>query len=290
MAKRFYKDTAANRKLGRVGKEIIPKGAAAASKPVAKKRDDDPIYDKVGRADRSRVKSTKYVDSEDDDSNEPAPKKKKAAPKKKTAPKKTKPKESKPVPPSYKEITKKEKKKLEYKKKGDKVVEDGEEYGFGAKNKKSAPGPPVAKRPKRKEGETKRDFLLRVAKATPKPPKALPSTAKTPAKPQKKKETDKEYNDKYFKQLQNKRELNKAIKKAPEKKKVIQERKQYIKQYNDKKPPPKPPRGVKKKAKELKPDSPKTARKFALNILGDDDKPKKTKPKPKATKGSQNSS
>tara|TARA_R110000851_G_scaffold231886_1_gene384615 strand:+ start:568 stop:1074 length:507 start_codon:yes stop_codon:yes gene_type:complete len=30
-------------------------------------------------------------------------------------------------------------------------------------------------------------------------------------------------------------------------------------------------------AKELKPDSPKTARKFALGILGDDDKPKKKK-------------
>jgi len=64
---RYYKDTALNRKLGRVGKEIT-KDSAAKKQPI-KKSDTDPKYDKSGRKDRSRVKSSKYVDSEDDDSN-----------------------------------------------------------------------------------------------------------------------------------------------------------------------------------------------------------------------------
>ena len=63
MAKKFYKDTAANRKLGRVGKEIS--SANKAEKPKVKKTDSDPKYDKKGRKDRSRVVSNKYVDEED---------------------------------------------------------------------------------------------------------------------------------------------------------------------------------------------------------------------------------
>ena len=52
---------------------------------------DYSVYDKKGRKDRSRVKSTKHVDSEDDDSNPlPATKKKKMFKKKKTAALKTK--------------------------------------------------------------------------------------------------------------------------------------------------------------------------------------------------------
>ena len=64
---------------------------------IEKEGVDYSVYDKKGRKDRSRVKSTKHVDSEDDDSN-PLPatkkkkmfKKKKAAGKKKTAALKTK--------------------------------------------------------------------------------------------------------------------------------------------------------------------------------------------------------
>jgi hypothetical protein len=56
---------------------------------IEKEGVDYSVYDKKGRKDRSRVKSTKYVDSEDDDSNLlPATKKKKMFKKKKAAGKK----------------------------------------------------------------------------------------------------------------------------------------------------------------------------------------------------------
>ena len=252
MAKRYYKDTPQNRKLGRVGKEITK--ATAAKKQPPKKNDKDPIYDKEGRKDRSRVKSSKYVDSDDDDSNEPAPKKKKAAGKKPTHKMpngdthtgKTHTKSSKivkkaatkpvkrPPPPSYESITKNEKKKpatkkgetdkeyndryfkqlqnkrelnkaikekkkpdpkkpppkpprgvprkkkpevKKYNKKDDKVVEDGEEFGFGA----TKPKPKAKAKAKSKdafEGLKEGDFDdIMPKKPTKSRPKKAPQKA-----------------------------------------------------------------------------------------------------------------
>ncbi len=82
-----YKDTAQNRKLGRVGKEIVRKKKKPAETQQKKPAKRDPKKD---RKDQSRVKSTKYVDPADDDDEAIDKAMGKKAPKKVV--KKTKPK------------------------------------------------------------------------------------------------------------------------------------------------------------------------------------------------------
>ena len=245
MAKRYYKDTPLNRKLNRVGNEITK--ASAVKKQAPKKSDDDPIYDKQGRKDRSRVKSSKYVDSEDDDSN-PMPKK---TPKKKAAitsqPKK---KAARPKPPSYDEITKKEKKKTTNTPQYQRLLDRTK-----------------ARKEKEKEKKKKPPTKKVVSAAS----KKLPGL----------RDSEQKYNDEYSKQLMNKRQLNKELK---EKGSVYRKARKEFGKDDPKRPPPKPPRGVPRKKKMPKKKEAPDA--FAGLKDSDFDeffeKPKKpTKPKPK---------
>jgi hypothetical protein len=242
MAKRYYKDTPHNRKLGRVGKEITK--ATAAKKQPPKKSDDDPIYDKEGRKDRSRVKSSKYVDSDDDDSNPMPTTKKKAL---KQPPKKKKKAESKntpqyqrlldrtkarkakktvappksakrPAPPSYDEITKDEKKKPAIKK-GETDKEYNDRY-FKQLQKKRELTKEINEKGKKKEAPDAFEGLKEgdfddIMTARP----SLPTKPKPKKAPQK------------------------AVKVPPKKREV----KKPIRKVIGITPPPKPPRGVPRK-------------------------------------------
>ena len=269
MAKRVYKDTPANRKLGRVGKEI-PSKAKAPAKVVKKRvKDDDSKYDVEGRKDRSRVKSTKYVDEADDSSN-PMKKKSskpvaKAKPKKKvstTPPAKKEEKKAKPPPSKIKGVS----------------AGTMEAYRK-AKAKRAA---------------------REAAKSKATPPKKIAENGKR---------GDAKYNEEYSKQLMKKRALQKEVKTkvpkylalkkklgggarvdkdgkpvpAPRKAKtapVPAPRKKKEKPVPKPRPKPKPPSykeitkpkaKAKAKAKVMKPDTPAQAAKFANAILEDED-------------------
>ncbi len=143
MAKRYYKDTPQNRKLGRVGKEI----PSRAKKEPAKKTTNTPQYQRL--LDRTKARKEK------------------------------------------KKIAKKAPK---YDKKKTITDSDGEEYGFGVKEK-----PKKVSKPKKK-AESKKTVAPPPKKVSkPKPPsydEITKDEKKTPAK--KKGETDKEYKDRYF--------------------------------------------------------------------------------------------
>ena len=295
MAKRVYKDTAQNRKLGRVGKEI-PSKAKAPAKVVKKRiKDDDSIYDVEGRKDRSRVKSTKYVDEKDDSSNPMKKKKTHVMPSGVVHTGATHTKSSKPVAKA------KPKKKVS--------------TTPPAKKEEKKATPPLSKIKGVSAGTME---AYRKAKAK----RAAREAAKSKATPPKKiaengKRGDAKYNEEYSKQLMKKRALQKEVKTkvpkylalkkklgggarvdkdgkpvpAPRKAKtapVPAPRKKKEKPVPKPRPKPKPPSykeitkpkakakakakpKAKAKAKVMKPDTPAQAAKFANAILGPED-------------------
>ena len=300
MAKRVYKDTPANRKLGRVGKEI-PSKAKAPAKVVKKRvKDDDSKYDVEGRKDRSRVKSTKYIVDEKDD-----------------------------TPFAYADFL--NKKLGKDKNKGKTHVMPSGVVHTGATHTKSSK--PVAKAKPKKKVSTTPPAKKEEKKAKPPPSKikgvsagtmeayrkakakrVAKEAAKSKATPPKKiaedgKRGDAKYNEEYFKQLMKKRALQKEVKTkvpkylalkkklgggarvdkdgkpvpAPRKAKtapVPAPRKKKEKPVPKPRPKPKPPSykeitkpkaKAKAKAKVMKPDTPAQAEKFANAILEDED-------------------
>ncbi len=286
MAKRVYKDTYQNRKLGRVGKEIPSKAKAPAKEVKKRVKEEDAVYDVEGRKNRARVKSTKRVDSDDDDSTHEG---------------RMKPKNTKVKPPSAKKAKSPAKAKPPAKKEEKKAPPKNEVIKGVSSGTMEAYKRQKAKR----EAEAKR-------KANP--PKKIAEDGKR---------GDAKYNEEYSKQLMKKRALQKEVKTkvpkylklkeklgantkvdkdgrpipAPRKKKeapVPAPRKKKERPVPKPRPTPKPPsyneiveptpnppkkvakakkekKKAKAKVKEMKPQTPAEAEKFALAILGPED-------------------
>ncbi len=176
MAKRYYKDNAANRKLGRAGKEIPSK----AKKEPEKKTTNTPQYQRLldrtkARKEKKKIvkKAPKYdkkvtvIDSDDEEEYGFGVKEKGK-------------KVSKPKPPSYDEITKDEKKKPA-KKKGDSDKKYNDEYSKQLMKKRQL------NKELNEKGKVYRKARKEFGKddpkrPPPKPPRGVPRKKKQPVK------------------------------------------------------------------------------------------------------------